>query len=418
VRRRVLVLVLHRPPSDGDGPLARALLAERAALAVRHRAAFGAAGADDVRLVAEPDEAVIPFGARLARLVRGARPAPDGIVVLGSGALPLARPADLRRLVEAARGAPGSALANNRFSGDAVAVSGAGVLGELPPLPGDNALPRWLAEVAGYEVRDLRPLTRLQLDLDTPLDLLLLAGRPGVGRSIRAAAAALPGPAAARLTAVREVLADPRAELIVAGRTSAATLSALERRAACRVRALVEERGLRASSPLALGQAQPTGTRAGSGGAAESSSGPAIPAGTVGAHPHAQRQPRSVLGLLLDRDGPGALGAILATLGEAAAIDTRVLLAHRLGADERCWPADEDRFAADLLLPDRVSDAWLRTLARAALEAPIPVLLGGHTLVGPALRLLAPAGPRRTDADAAASGGRPADAGRTLAGPP
>ena len=31
----------------------------------------------------------------------------------------------------------------------------------------------------------------------------------------------------------------------------------------------------------------------------------------------------------------------------------RVLLAHRLGPDETAWPAPEDRFASDLLLPDR-----------------------------------------------------------------
>ena len=48
----------------------------------------------------------------------------------------------------------------------------------------------------------------------------------------------------------------------------------------------------------------------------------------------------------------------------------------------------EDRFASDLLLPDRIVDPWLRDLTRSALEAPIPVLLGGHTLVGPGVRLV------------------------------
>ena len=389
--RRVLVLILHRPASARDGPLSRVLAAARERLAEQHLAGFRAAGADEVRLVAEADDAT-PFGTRLARLVRDARPAPDGAVVLGSGALPLARPADRRRFIDAARGAPGTALANNRYSGDAVAVAGAGVLVSLPPLPGDNALPRWLAEVAGYRVDDLRPVTRLQLDLDTPLDLLLLAGLPGAPAPIRAAAATLPGPAPARLAAVRAVLADPRAELVVAGRTSAATLAALERVAACRVRALVEERGLRASSPLALGQACPPGTRGGSGTAAGALAGASVrpdggPPAVRSGRP--QRPPCSTLGLLLDRDGPGALGAVLAVLGEAAVIDTRVLHAHRLGVDERRWPPAEDRFASDLLLPDHVGDPWLRSLTAAALEAPIPVLLGGHTLVGPALRLLA-----------------------------
>ena len=95
-----------------------------------------------------------------------------------------------------------------------------------------------------------------------------------------------------------------------------------------------------------------------------------------------------MLGLLLDRDGPAELGRLLARLGDAAVVDTRVLLAHRLGTDEEAWPPPEDRFASDLLLPERIGDAWLRSLTAAAAAAPIPVLLGGHTLVGPGLRLL------------------------------
>jgi hypothetical protein len=103
--------------------------------------------------------------------------------------------------------------------------------------------------------------------------------------------------------------------------------------------------------------------------------------------PNDQRPVRSTLGLLLDRDGPAALGTLLAELGDAAIVDTRVLLAHRFGGDECGWPTAEDRFAGDLLLPDRIADAWLRDLVRAALDAPIPIVLGGHTLVGPGLRL-------------------------------
>lgn len=101
-----------------------------------------------------------------------------------------------------------------------------------------------------------------------------------------------------------------------------------------------------------------------------------------------QRPARSMLGLLLDRERPEALGRILAELVDAAVIDTRVLLAHRLGPDESGWPAAEDRFASDLLLHEQVEDPWLKALTKAASTAAIPVLLGGHTLVGPGLRLL------------------------------
>jgi hypothetical protein len=91
--------------------------------------------------------------------------------------------------------------------------------------------------------------------------------------------------------------------------------------------------------------------------------------------------------MLLDDRGPEALGPNLAELGEAAMVDTRVLLAHRLGVDERRWPAAEDRFASDLLLPGLVRDAWLQELTASAREASIPILLGGHSLVGPGVRL-------------------------------
>ena len=96
--------------------------------------------------------------------------------------------------------------------------------------------------------------------------------------------------------------------------------------------------------------------------------------------------------MLLERDGPAALGARLAELGDAAVVDSRVLLAARLGADETSWPSAESRFASDLLDPGSVEDTWLAALTAAAAAAPIPVLLGGHSLVGPGVRLIARGG--------------------------
>lgn len=357
----VTVLILHPPLPVGAGPLAGALDTARRELAGRHLAGFRTAGATSIALVEEARAE--PFGARLRRLAAAA--GTPGLVVLGSGAMALARPADYRAFVAAAASDLPRALANNRYSADAVAVAGAAVLRDLPDLPADNALPRWLEEVAGYRVDDLRRRPRLGIDLDSPADVVLAGG------ALPAAGAGSPFPA--RLVALRSVLRDRRAELTVAGRTSAGTLAALERHAACRVRALIEERGLRAASRLA--QATPVADR-----------GLALAAPTAAAS--TARPPASVLGLLLDRDGPGALGRILARLGDAAVVDTRVLLAHRLGADEEAWPRPEDRFASDLLLPERIADPWLRSFTASAAAAPIPVLLGGHTLVGPGLRLL------------------------------
>jgi hypothetical protein len=367
----VTVLVLHPPLPGGAGPLAAALDAARRELAARHVAGFQAAGAAAVHVVEE--ERAEAFGARLRRLAAAA--GTPGLVVLGSGAMALARPVDYRAFVTAAASELPGALANNRYSADAVAVAGAAVLRDLPDLPADNALPRWLAEVAGYRVDDLRRRPRLGFDLDSPADIVLAGG------SLPAVAAG--SPFVARLGAVRSVLADRRAELTVAGRMSSGTLTALEHRAACRVRALIEERGLRAASRLAQGELGSSTVVAPGSAASASATAASATAASAG------RPPASALGLLLDRDGPEGLGRLLARLGDAAVIDTRVLLAHRLGAAESAWPPPEDRFASDLLLPDRIGNAWLRALTASAADAPIPVLLGGHTLVGPGLRLMA-----------------------------
>ena len=288
------------------------------------------------------------------------QPWAGGLVVLGSGAIPLATAADLRAFVLSAGSDECRALANNRYSADVVAIARSARLPAIPDLPGDNALPRWLEEVAGYRVDDLRRRWRLAVDIDGPLDLVLTGTRQVIGDATSFGIDL--APLTDRLGAVRRVAGEIRAELLIAGRTSAATVGWLERRTPSRTRALIEERGMRAASRLA-----------------QSST-------TAGVPP--QRPPGSVLGALLDLDGPDSLGHHLARLAEGAIVDTRVLLAHRLGADATAWPAAEDRFASDLLLADRIADPWLRALTASAAAAPIPILLGGHTLVGPGVRLV------------------------------
>ena len=337
------VAVLHVGPARDAGPLTRATAAARLDNAERHRTGFLAAGASRVELLAGlPDGR--SFGARLRDVAAGL--GDGGLIVLGSGAIPLATTHDRRELVAVAASAVPRALTNNRYSADVVAVARArSVLADMPDLETDNAVPRWLGEVAGVPVEDRRTRRRLGVDLDGPLDLVLLGGRW---------AAALHPEDTERVDAslerVRRMTAEPDAELLVAGRVSASNLGWLEAHTASRTRALVEERGLRTR-------------RAG------------------------QRPAASVLGALIDEHGPSSLGAHLARLADAAIVDTRVLLAHRFGAAEGAWPIAEDRFASDLLLSDRIADPWLRDLTASAGEAPIPVVLGGHTLVGPGLPL-------------------------------
>ena len=337
------VAILHLEPDAEAGPLTRATHVARLDLAERHRRGFLAAGATRVTLHAGPRDDV-PFGARLRHLA--ADIGDGGLIVLGSGAIPLATAVDRRELVAAARQGAPAALANNRYSADVIAISRArSVLARLPDIATDNMLPRWLAEGAGVPVSDVRSRRRLGVDIDGPLDLILLAGRWLARLDPSDAQRAV-----AAIDAVRRVAADPDAELLVAGRVSASNLAWLERETASRTRALVEERGLRTRRP-------------------------------------GQRPATSVMGALLERDGPESFGEHVARLGDAAIIDTRVVIAHRRGADEAGWPPTEDRFASDLLLADRVADPWLRAVTASAAAAPVPIVLGGHTLVGPGLAL-------------------------------
>lgn len=347
--RPVSVSILHPAAREGAGPLERWVSDARERLARHHARAFEAAGAASVAIVTD-DDFGRSFGARLRPLVTAA--GSGGLVILGSGAIPLATAADHRAFVTSAAGNTPRAVANNRYSADVVAIARADRLPRIPDLPGDNALPRWLEEVAGIAVDDLRARARLAFDIDTPLDLALLGVRADPPVDLARVRSAL--------AAVRAVAADRRAELLLAGRTSAATLRWLETHSAARVRAWIEERGLRAASRLARSDGSDRDLR----------------------------PPASVLGAILDRDGPGSLGGHLARFADAAILDTRVLLAHRRGGDEGAWPSAEDRFASDLLQPSCIADPWLRELTIAAAEAPLPILLGGHSLAGPGIRFV------------------------------
>jgi len=354
----VSVLILGPALPDGAETLERVLDAARTALAEHHRQQFLAAGAAQAVVRREPPDST-PFGARLQRLggalIAGTGPA--GLVVVGAGSIPLATASDLAAFVAAAAADTPGALANHRYSADAIAIARADLLlpGLPPGLDSDNALPRWLTERAGVKVRDLRRRRHLAMDVDSPLDALLLTDTH-VGKVLPALDAALAETVRHAIAALRAVAADPGGELLLAGRTSSADLAWVERNTRSRTRAWVEERGMRTAS-----------------------------AGALVGRPN-RRPVRSVLGELLNRDGPGALGAIVASMADGALIDSRVLMAHRFGVAERGWPAPEDRYASDLLLADRVRDPWLAALTASAADARVPVLLGGHALVGPGVR--------------------------------
>lgn len=258
----------------------------------------------------------------------------------------------------------GEVVANNRFSADAFVVAGDldRALDVLSGCDSDNAAPRRLND-AGFGWRDLGATPWARFDVDTTLDLALLrlATRLPGTRSLDASVrgflemARLPGGGALEvphLERIGQVIRDRSGELVVAGRIPAPTLLELETETACRVRAFVEERGMRS--------ARTSGTA-----------------------------PRSLLAAFMAQTSPRELVAELATLGDAVVLDTRVLMAARAGsADTGAWPPEEERFASDFADASRVATPWLLELTEAVREASVPILCGGHALVSDGLRLI------------------------------
>lgn len=312
-----------------------------------------------------PDEGGFHWGrwfAGAARLALDRTPTVDAIGYAGGSALALLADDELDDLLAPTHG---EVVANNRFSADAFVVAGDGptldrALAALDGCDSDNAAPRRL-EDAGFRSRDLGAAPWARFDVDTTLDLALLrlsTRLPGmrpldgsVGGFLEMAR--LPGGGALEvphLERIGGVVRDRDAELVVAGRVPASVWQHLETETACRIRCLVEERGMRSARESA---------------------------------------PRSILAALMRRASPAALVEELGRLGDAVVLDTRVLMASLAeSADAGDWPPEEERFASDFGDHARIETPWLRELTQAAASAPVPFLFGGHALVSDGLRLL------------------------------
>jgi hypothetical protein len=366
VPERPAPLILLAPAGGGDRPFGSytAVAAHGRRLLVGELSQrLGRAGA----AVAPLPEAAEPFHwgrwfVAAARAALADTPTLDAIGYGGPGALALLSDETLDVLLSPVAG---EVVANNRFSADAFTVAGdrdglRRALTVLEACDSDNAAPRHL-ETAGFAVRDLSTAAWSRFDVDTPLDLALLrlATRLPGTRPLEQGVAGwlemvrLPGNRqllVPHLEAIGAVMRDRQAELVIAGRVPVATWQELETETACRVRAFVEERGMRS----ARGQ-----------------------------------HPRSLLAALMARSSPAELVAELARLGDAVVLDTRILMAAVAGSPEESrWPPAEERFASDFGDADRITTPWLRELTEAAADASVPFLFGSHTLVSDGLRLI------------------------------
>ena len=295
------------------------------------------AQAQRVHVELDPAGKPFHFGQRLRELAE--KYAAQGLVYLGGGSGALLSTADIAPLVARAGSAERILLTNNLYSTDLAAFAPAAVLRGLDLPAIDNDLGWILAEKAGLVNESLPRNAATQFDVDTPTDLMVLSQHPGVGAHTRAMLDSL-ALDTTHLSAALRILMSCESEVVVAGRTSAELWEYLERSTACRVRMIAEERGMRASGRQARGEV------------------------------------RSLLGFHYQQVGAARFFEHLSELGQAAFVDSRVIFAH-LGL----WPSASDRYNSDLRRPDGIESQQVREFTEQALKAPIPVVLGGHSLV-------------------------------------
>ncbi len=300
-----------------------------------------AASHGDLPVIWDVDQAgeAFHFGTRLSGLLE--KYAARVHVYVGAGSLPLLPAAVLAEAVEAVAAAPTAwAVTNNLYSSDWMVLNCAALVGERPQrLPSDNALGWVLKTEAGATVRGLPASAATRLDIDTPADLLLLALHPRTGPALRKFLEDNPRAGDDWRRAGQRLFAAG-GQVALAGRVASGVWAHVEAHTQAWIRVFSEERGMSASGRQAAGQVQ------------------------------------SLLGAHLQVLGAPAFFAELSQMVEAVFFDTRVLLAHA-----RRWPSAADRYASDLGLPDDIEDPYLRALTAAALEAPIPIVLGGHGVV-------------------------------------
>jgi hypothetical protein len=295
-----------------------------------------------------PDMA-FAFGRRLAELIDRYQLA--ATMYFGGGSAPLIDDGMLNMiamLLDSAQfGTPGGripshiALTNNKHSSDWLALSNArDALEIIEQADRDNSLAWQLDQTGEYDVRviaGMRPATTL--DLDTPSDLALVANHPEIRPELARVVDnellhAVP------IRSVTGIAGTPETNVTLMGRVSPLAWQALNKATQCWIRVFAEERGMVASGRLARGEV------------------------------------KTLAGALLRHQDAKGFFETLAQMTDAAIIDSRPLM-----ASQGHWPSDADRFASDLFLVDQITNEWLREFTAAAKAAPIPILLGGHSVV-------------------------------------
>ncbi len=274
----------------------------------------------------------------------------EKVLYMGGAAAPLISSGEFRYLRELLEQNDGVLLANNYYSADIVGFSPGQALNNISLPAIDNTLALALSNEAGLRSIPVQRTLGLNFDVDTPTDIMIMSVHPGMGSHTREAVANLQWDFQ-RYLAIKELLGNPNGELVIYGRVGSNLFQYLDANTRCRLRLYSEERGMKALGRDTRGEV------------------------------------KALMGRLIDELGFKNFFEFLAEIALGAVLDTRVLFEHFK------WQlTSADRFASDLGAVELISHRLLQEFTCAAMEAQIPVLLGGHSLVAGGLWALIDAG--------------------------
>lgn len=353
--RRVAAVIFHRPFGQSAGEIlvgrgrqaaTRDLTASLRSIGLRPHLVIAPSDGDgdwlqtlDVEIHTAAEQTPFHFGNSLKEFL--IKQSIQGLLYFGSGSGHLLDQRLLSALLRFAEQDRPGAVLNNFYSCDFAAVSQAESLLEMDLPEIDNPFGFALSG-AGIPCYALQRSAETQFDIDTPADVFILRASNRGGPTVRSYVEGI-RLAHPQLDEILALMTERTAHLCLAGRVNPRTWADIEPRVACRTSGLIEGRGMRS-----------------------------------------QRNPRDpVLRQVLQESGPVAFFERLARAYDAAIVDTRAFL-----ADAGRLPEAKVRFASDLLKTEDIDDpAWL-AFTEAAIDAPIPVFLGGHSAVSGGLYLL------------------------------
>jgi hypothetical protein len=300
-----------------------------------------------------PQDREFHFGNFLAEIIRHHKL--SNVFYLGGGAAPLLPRREFKRIVKSLEMREAALVTNNLFSSDFVAFTSANNLLSVPLPSSDNGLAMALRDGCGMEIIPLPPSAHTLMDIDTPTDIQILSLHPDISPRTREEIEkyeVTPG----KPKLIQQMLTMREAEIFLYGRVGSHLFSYLDHGTLCRFRIFSEERSMKSRGRV---------------------------------------ERNEVFSFLASSMQDIGLQKFMERLGQfchAAILDTRVLFAHL-----RKTVSSSDRYCSDMGLWDRIEDPDVSALTQAAAAAPVPVIMGGHSLVSGGLWTLVDAFWRSAD---------------------